>query len=149
MRVRRLDHVVFAVEEIDRAAAAWARAFGLAAEAPLRPANAPVELALMPVGEPSAQTGARPGAFLELARALSDEHPLAQQVAARGEGMFSLSLEVADLDAAVAELRAKGFAISGPDAGLLPGTRIARFDPAAACGVRLSLIERKTPSAPR
>jgi methylmalonyl-CoA/ethylmalonyl-CoA epimerase len=143
MKVTRLDHVVFAVEEIDTAAEAWAHTFGLQAQPPTRPEHAPVELAMLPVGGESAQTGARTGAFLELVRALSDEHPLARAVAQRAEGMLSLSLEVEDLNDAVEELRAKGVAVSDPEPGLLPNTRVARFDPAVTHGVRLQLIERK------
>ncbi|MEX1253781.1 MAG: VOC family protein [Dehalococcoidia bacterium] len=135
MKVARLDHVVFAVDEIDAAAKAWARAFGLQAGPSLRPEQAPVELAALPVGGESA--------FLELVRALSDGHQLARSVAEHAEGMLSLSLAVDGLDAAVAELRAKGVAVSGPEPGLLPGTRVARFDPAVTHGVRLQLIERQ------
>ena len=135
MKVRRLDHVVFAVEEIHTAAQAWARTFGLVAEPAFQPENAPVELAALPVGGASA--------FLELVRALSNEHPLARAVAEGTEGMLSLSLEVDDVDAAVEDLRARGVAVAGPEQGLLPGTRVARFDPAVTHGVRLQLIERE------
>jgi methylmalonyl-CoA/ethylmalonyl-CoA epimerase len=134
VKVRRLDHVVFAVDDLDAAALSWMNAFGLAAGQAMRPPNAPVELAALPVGDTSA--------FIELVRALNDDHPIARAVAEQAEGMLSLSLQVDDLDAAVADLRAKGVAISDPEPGLLAGTQVARFDPAVTHGVRLQLIER-------
>jgi catechol 2,3-dioxygenase-like lactoylglutathione lyase family enzyme len=134
VNVSRLDHVVFAVDDIDAAARSWATAFGLEAAPAQRPDSASVELAELPVGGGSA--------FVEIVRALDDGHPIGRAVAERGEGMLSLSLQVDNLDAAVAGLRAKGVAVSDPEAGLLPDTRVARFDPSTTHGVRLQLIER-------
>ncbi len=40
------------------------------------------------------------------------------------------------------ELREAGVTVSGPEPGLLPDTRVARFDSATSNGVALQLIER-------
>ena len=134
MNVQRLDHVVFAVQDLEAALATWAQTFGLAAGPVLRPEGVPLALAPLPVGER--------GAFLELAQPTAADHPLARQIDERGEGMLSLSFQVADLDAAVRELRAKGVPVGDPAPGLLPDTLIARIDRAASHGVAVQLIER-------
>ena len=137
MKVERLDHLVLAVEELQQAAAAWAQAFGLEAEPTFRPEGSHLELAALPLGGRDGR-----GAFLELATATTEDHRVARHVAQWGEGMFSMSVEVEDLDATVRELRAKGVTVSGPEAGALPESRVARIPRASAHGVAVQLIER-------
>ncbi len=142
MNVQRLDHVVFAVQELEEAARAWAETFGLQAEPVALPEGIQLELAALAVGAPDG-----PGPFLELASATAAGSPIASHIEQWGEGMLSFSLQVDDLDAAVRELRAKGVTISDPTPGLLPQTRIARIDRDSAFGVALQLIERESPSS--
>ena len=97
-----------------------------------------MELAPLPLAD-----AGRGGAFLELVQPANADHPVARFLEERGEGMFSISVEVDDLDAAVRELQAKGVPISGPEPGLLPDTRVARIPPAAGHGVAIQLIERR------
>jgi hypothetical protein len=66
-----------------------------------------------------------------------------QQFQERGEGMFSLSVEVEDLDAAVSYLRSRGAATSDPEPGIWPGSRVARVKKEHTHGVSLQLIERR------
>ena len=136
MNGQRLDHVVFAVEDREQAAIAWGNVFGLQAEQTYRPEGTDMELALLPVGDGL-------GALLELVQATAEEHRVARFIDERGQGMFSISIRVDDLDAAVRELQAKGVDVSQPVAGPLPDTRIARIPPDAAHGVPLQLIQRK------
>jgi hypothetical protein len=56
--------------------------------------------------------------------------------------MYSISVEVDNLDAAVADLRAKGVTVSDPEPGIWLGTRVARVNKAAANGVSVQLIQR-------
>ncbi len=140
MRLQRLDHLVFAVQELEQAADAWARTFGLRAEPPYRPERSHLELARLPLGEPDGD-----GAFLELARPRRADHRVARHIAEWGEGMFSISVQVDDLDAAVRELRAKGVTVSDPQPGVWPDTRVARIRRASAHGVAVQLIERAGP----
>jgi len=137
MKIERLDHLVIAVDELGPAVEAWADVLEIAAEAPVQPAGTHMELAFLRPGGPDANA-----AFLELVRATAASHRVAKFVAERGEGMFSVSLEVGDLDAAVAELRAQGVEVSDPEPGALPGTRVARIPRAKAHGVAVQLIER-------
>ena len=137
MKVKRLDHLVVSAADGDAAAAAWREAFGLETDETVSPVAFSAALCLLPLAD--CQDG---GAFLEIAQPLSEDNRIAQVIAERGEGMFSLSFEVDDLDAAVAELRAAGVTVDDPGDGLLPGTRVARFDPGETNGVSLQLIER-------
>jgi hypothetical protein len=56
--------------------------------------------------------------------------------------MFSISVEVDDVAAAVRDLRAKGVTVSEPEAGPWPGTRIARINKGSANGVSIQLLQR-------
>lgn len=140
MKVERLDHLVLAVQELGPAIEAWAKTFGLQSEAPIQPEGSHLELAALPLGGPALSQVE--GAFLELVRATTDDHPLARHLAEVGEGMFSISLQVDDLDAAVRDLRAKGVPVSHPEPGLLPETRVARVPRDYAHGVAVQMIER-------
>lgn len=133
MEVRRLHHIVFAVEETAPAVAAWRNALGLEAEAAAQPEGSQLELTPLPVGD----------AFLELVQPATPDHRVARYLADRGEGMFSLSVEVDDLDGAVRELQAKGVPISPPEPGVLPNTRVARIPREAAHGVAIQLLEQR------
>lgn len=135
MKIERLDHLVLAVEQLGPALEAWQGAFDLAAEPPVRPAGTHMELAFLNFEAPG-------GSFVELVRPTEERHRVARFLAERGEGMFSLSLQVPDLDAAVAELRARGLPVSDPEAGVLPETRVARIPRASGHGVAVQLIER-------
>ena len=137
MNVTRLDHLVLSAADSSEVAAAWREVFGLRAQPALRPDGPDLELTPLPLADHG-----RGGAFLELVRALTADHRVAASIDENGEGMFSLSFEVDDIDAAVRELRAAGVTVSGPEPGLLPETRVARFDSATTNGVALQLIER-------
>jgi catechol 2,3-dioxygenase-like lactoylglutathione lyase family enzyme len=60
----------------------------------------------------------------------------------RGEGMFSLAIEVDDLEAAVAELRGRGVQVSDPEPGVWEGTRLARIGREWGHGVAIQLLQR-------
>lgn len=137
MKVRRMDHLVIAVQDLEQAASAWAETFGLGAEPPYRPEGSHLELACLPVGDPDGHD-----AFLELARPTTREHRVARHIAEWGEGMFSLSIEVDDLAGAVQALRAKDVIVSEPEAGVWPNSRLARIRRSSAFGVAIQLIER-------
>ncbi len=135
MKPNNLDHVVFAVRDLDAAAAAWKRAFGLEVSERLQPASIQASIGLMRIGPASA--------LLELAQPAASAGPVADALEQRGEGMLSLSIAVDDIDTAVADIRAGGVEISDVVEGPLPNTRVARLSSDATHGVRLQLIERR------
>ena len=137
MKIKGLDHIVFIVDSLQDAAGAWKGTLGLTVGEQLESESLQGVLGIMPVGAPDAGSG-----FIELAQPSGSEGPLAGMLAERGQGMLSLSIEVDDIDAAVAELKNKGVGIADIEQGPLPDSRVARFAPGATHGVRLQLIER-------
>jgi methylmalonyl-CoA epimerase len=132
-RLKRLDHVVVAVRDLGEAAQAWERNLGLKARRVFQPAGSNVRLASLPVTN----------AFVELAQPLTPDHRLAVFMDERGEGMFSLAIEVDDLEAAVAELRGRGVQVSDPEPGVWEGTRLARIGRESGHGVAIQLLQRQ------
>lgn len=136
MTLRRLDHLIFATSDLAAAAQAWAETLGLRAEPPFQPERSHLQLARIPLDAE--------GAYLELAMPTTQDHRLARFLDERGEGMFSISIEVDELDATVRDLRARGVRASAPEPGAWPGTRLARIPRANAHGVAIQLIERNS-----
>jgi catechol 2,3-dioxygenase-like lactoylglutathione lyase family enzyme len=127
-----LDHVVVSTSDLEATEAKWASTFGLQSSDAEQPAGANFRVAKLAAGN----------AFVELVQPLTEDHRIAATIAERGQGMYSISVSVDRLDAAVADLRAKGVEVSDPEAGIWPGTRVARVNKAAANGVSVQLIER-------
>ena len=128
-----LDHVVFATADLDATAAKWDGALGLpvteTATIDARGARPGFRMAKLPAGN----------AFVELIAPLESPTSNTQPPA---QGMFSMSIEVDDIDAAVRDLRAKGVLVSDPAPGAWPGTRTAQVNRQAANGVSLQLLQR-------
>ncbi|HKZ50904.1 MAG TPA: VOC family protein [Dehalococcoidia bacterium] len=129
----RIDHLVIATEDLADAAQRWQHNLGLKPEAPVRPQGDGFQAARLPVGD----------AFLELVQPVAETGRFAQQFRERGEGLFSLSVQVDDLEAAVAYLRSKGAQVSDSEPGIWPGTRVARISRASTHGVPIQLIQRR------
>jgi len=127
-----LDHVVVSAIDLDATVARWGETLGLHGRASERPAGANFRVATLDAGN----------AFVELVQPLTEDHRIAATIAERGQGMYSISVRVDSLDAAVADLRAKGITVSTPEPGIWPGTRVARINKASANGVSIQLIER-------
>jgi len=131
---KRIDHVVIATGDMADAAAKWERNLGLRVEERVsRPLGSSFDVARLPVGD----------AFIELIQPVEEEGRFAEQLKERGEGLFSISIEVDDLDEAVAYLRGKGARVSDPEQGIWPGSRVARVSQASTHGVSIQLIERR------
>jgi catechol 2,3-dioxygenase-like lactoylglutathione lyase family enzyme len=134
VNIKKLDHVVIATEDLEDALALWQHNLGLKPDTSLdRPLGAGFRAARLPIGE----------SFLELVQPVAAEGRFYQQFQERGEGMFSISIEVADLDQAVGFLRGKGAKVSDPEPSIWPGARLARINQASTHGVSIQLIERK------
>lgn len=127
-----LDHVVVSAIDLESTVAKWTDTLGLRGELPEQPVGAGFRVATL----------AASNAFVELVQPLAEDHRIAATIAERGQGMYSISVRVDALDAAVADLRAKGVSVSEPEPGIFPGTRVARINKADANGVSIQLIER-------
>ena len=134
MKVKKLDHVIIAVEDVETAAASWDKIVGLKVDESMnQPLGAGFKVARLPIGE----------SFLELVQPVAQEGRFYEQFQERGEGMFSVSVEVEDLDEAVSHLRGRGVKVSDAEDSIWPGARVARINHEHAHGVSIQLIERK------
>ncbi len=134
MKINKLDHVVIATNDLDDALRLWDRNVGLKEDAELKhPLGAGFKVARLPIGD----------SFLELVQPVAEEGRFFEQVQERGEGLFSISVQVEDLDEAVSYLRGKNIHVSDPERSIWPGARLARINHEYAHGVSIQLIERK------
>ena len=134
LKVKKLDHIVIATEDLEDALRLWERNLGLKPDASLeRPLGAGFKVARLPIGE----------SFLELVQPVAREGRFYERFQERGEGIFSISVEVEDLDESVGFLRGKGIKVSDPEASIWPGARLARINHEHTHGVSIQLIERK------
>jgi methylmalonyl-CoA/ethylmalonyl-CoA epimerase len=136
MKVLRIAHVAVAVADLEAAAAAFA-ALGLAPGAPELVAAQQTRAALIPIGEGNVELIA-PAGNAGLQRFLER----------RGAGLHHLCLEVEDLAAALAEVKAKGLRLidAAPRQGA-HGTLVAFLHPAACGGVLVELCQA-APASP-
>ena len=134
LKVKKLDHVIIATEDVDAAAALWEKNLGLKRDAGLEhPLGAGFKVARLPIGD----------AFIELVQPVDKEGRFYEQFQQRGEGLFSISVEVEDLEGAVAFLRENDVKVSDPEASIWPGARLARINHEYTHGVSIQLIERR------
>jgi catechol 2,3-dioxygenase-like lactoylglutathione lyase family enzyme len=134
LKIKKLDHVVIATADLDDALAQWERNVGLTPDASLdQPLGSGFRVSRLPIGE----------SFLELVQPVEEKGRFYEQFQERGEGLFSVSIEVEDLDAAVAHLRGKSAKVSDPEPSIWPGARLARVNHNYTHGVSIQLIERK------
>ncbi len=127
-----LDHVALAVSDPKLAAETWFTILGIDAGEILDSPTTRSRIATMPGGDTK----------LVLASALREQHPIAEWIADRGEGMYAIAIQGVDIVAAVADLRAKGVPVGDVGYGAWPGTRVARIESGAANGVSVQLVQR-------
>ena len=131
MRVRGLAHVGILVPDVEPARELFTR-MGCAVTGPERDDDLGLWLLWVDVGD----------ATLEFVAPARDDSR-ATAALARGEaGVHHVALEVADVEAAVAELTAAGTPVRdvAPRAGA-HGSRVCFLDPAAAGGALIELVE--------
>jgi len=134
MKVQKLDHVVIATHDLEDALRLWDRNVGLKPDASLdKPLGSGFKVARLPIGD----------SFLELVQPVAQEGRFYEQVQERGESLFSISVQVEDLDEAVTYLRGKDIKVSDPEPSIWPGARLARINHEYTHGVSIQLIERR------
>lgn len=134
MKVMKLDHAIIATRDLQDALRLWERNVGLKEDTELsHPLGAGFKVARLPIGE----------SFLELVQPVEESGRFYEQVQERGEGLFSISIQVEDLDEAVSFLRGKDIKVSDPEPSIWPGARLARISHEYTHGVSIQLIERK------
>lgn len=135
MKILRIHHVTLAVRDIDRARDTFAALFGAPSEHGDVVETFGVRTADVALGDD----------VLQLAAPLDEESPIARFTERRGEGFYNIALEVDDLDAAVAELSARGVRVSEP-VEATPGVRSSFVTMSATHGLSVQLVQLSAPA---
>jgi len=133
MEISVIDHVGIAVKNIDEALKFWESSLGVKCTGRETVDEQKVTTAFLPVKDSE----------IELLEATSEESPIAKFIENRGEGIHHLALRVGDLEACLAELKAKGIKLidETPRKGA-GGAMIAFIHPKAAGGILIELSQR-------
>ncbi len=130
MKVKRIEHIAIAAPSLAKSIALFRDTFGIEME--YEETIGSIRLAMLPVGQ----------TYIELLEGEAEGDPVRQQIAEKGAGLWHICLEVDDIDAALAELKAKGVKLrdESPRPGH-GGCRIAFLDPASTGDVLIELAE--------
>lgn len=132
MAFKGVDHVVIAVKDLDESIAQFEKVYGVKATDVGEPPGAGFRNAYFRFG-PS---------YLELVAPTNESGPVGRRVAASGEGVYLLAMQVDDLEHAVAELRTSGVRLVGDPGPGKPITGQVFIHPSAAGGVLTQLVQR-------
>jgi methylmalonyl-CoA/ethylmalonyl-CoA epimerase len=134
MKATRIDHIAVVVKDLEAAVATYQHNFDLEKAGGGEVPSLGIHNAFLQIG----------GARIELMTPTSATGPVAEFLEQRGEGMYLLSLEVEDLDEAVAHLQDTGVRVRVAEGST--GQRLAFVSPKSTHGVLLQLLERQDAS---
>lgn len=132
---KRIDHVAIIVRNIEKALAFYRDTLGIAPGAIKEVPTEQVRIAFLPMGGPG-------GSEIELIEPLTPDSSLSRFLEKRGEGLHHICLEVDDIDAALAEMQARGTAVLDQQPRLAAEGRAIFLHPKGTHGVLLELIEK-------
>src|SRR3954447_24475092 len=127
----RIDHIGVAVADLDAAIDLHTGAYGMPLVHRETVAEQGVEAALLDVGE----------SHVELLAPLGEDTPVGRFLASRGPGLHHVAYQVADVGAALAQMREAGLRLidQTPRTGIR-GSQVAFLHPATAGGVLTELV---------
>jgi len=133
MKILKIDHIGIAVKSLAESSKLY-DLLGIKSTGTEEVAEQKVKVAFFPVGDSE----------VELLESTAPDGPIARFIEKNGEGMQHIAMRVDDLDAALAELQAKGVRLidEKPRYGA-GGARIAFVHPKSTGGILLELSERK------
>lgn len=128
MTIKGVDHVVIRVKDIDQGISVWRDKLGMELERTAESEALGIKQAFFPFAN---------GGFLEIVAPTGDDSAVGKAIASRGEGLHTLSMEVDDLTATIADLESKDVQLIGV------GTPQVFIHPKSANGILVQLTERK------
>jgi methylmalonyl-CoA/ethylmalonyl-CoA epimerase len=133
MKILKIDHLGIAVNSIDEGKNFWSDVLGLSFEGTETVAEQKVTTAFFPVGESE----------VELLESTAPDGPISKYLEKKGAGVQHIAFRVADIEAALAELKEKGVRLidEKPRMGA-GGAKIAFLHPKATGGVLVELCQR-------
>lgn len=129
----KIDHLGIATKGIDEALKFWENALGLEQTHTETVEEQKVRVAMLPIGETR----------IELLEPTSEDSPISKFLEKRGGGIHHIAVEVEDIEASLAKLKANGMRLidEKPRIGA-EGCLIAFVHPASANGVLLELVQK-------
>ena len=133
METKIIDHIGIAVNSIDEAMKFWEGVLGVKCHGVEEVAEQKVKTAFLPIDDSE----------IELLEGTSEDSPVSKFIAKNGQGIQHIAIRVADIEAALAELKEKGVRLidEKPRIGA-GGAKIAFLHPKATGGVLLELCQR-------
>ena len=130
----KINHLGIAAKSIEEALRFWTDGLGLENVHTEVVEDQKVRVAMLPVGE----------SRIELLEPTSEDSPISKFLEKRGGGIHHIAIEVADINAALARLKAQGVRLidESPKVGA-EGCLVAFVHPASTNGVLLELVESK------
>lgn len=131
--VVKLDHIGIAVANLDESLKIYTDMLGLKLHGTETVEEQKVKTAFLPVGETE----------IELLETTAPDGPIGKFIETKGQGIQHLAFRVDDIDAALAELKARGVRLidEKPRYGA-GGAKIAFLHPKATNGVLIELCQR-------
>lgn len=129
----KIDHLGIAVKSIEEALKFWEGSLGLENVHTEVVEEQKVRVAMLPIGE----------SRVELLEPISEDSPISKFLEKRGGGIHHIAVEVEDIEASLAKLKADGARLidEKPRIGA-EGCLIAFVHPAATGGVLLELTQK-------
>jgi methylmalonyl-CoA/ethylmalonyl-CoA epimerase len=128
----KINHLGIATKGIDEALKFWEDALGLENVHTEIVEDQKVRVAMLPIGE----------SRIELLEPTSEDSPISKFIEKRGGGIHHIAVEVEDIEAALAKLKAQGMRLidERPRIGA-EGCLVAFVHPSSANGVLLELVQ--------
>jgi methylmalonyl-CoA epimerase len=127
----KIDHIGIVVRDIQEALGAYEAALGLPLKEVVEVPDQKVEVAFLPIG----------GSNVELVQPLTDDTGIAKFLEKRGEGIHHICIEVDDIEAALARLKAHEVQLIDEAPRQGAHGRVAFVHPKAMHGVLIELVE--------
>jgi methylmalonyl-CoA/ethylmalonyl-CoA epimerase len=132
MAIKRIDHIAVVVNNLDTALGVYRDALGLTLANVQTIPEQDVKIGFLPSGDSE----------IELLEPINPESGIAHYLAKRGEGMHHICLEVDDIEATLADLKAKGAQLIDQTPRRGAYGKVAFIHPKGAHGVLIELLER-------
>ncbi len=128
----KINHLGIATKGIDEALKFWSEALGLENVHTEVVEDQKVRVAMLPIGETR----------IELMEPTSEDSPISKFLVKRGGGIHHIAVEVDDIKASLAQLKAKGMRLIDESPRIeAEGCLVAFVHPASAGGVLLELVQ--------
>jgi methylmalonyl-CoA epimerase len=132
---KRIDHIAIIVRSLEQALLFYRDTLGITPNEIKEVPTEQVRIAFLPMGGPG-------GSEIELLEPTSPDSSLAKFLEKRGEGLHHVCLEVANIDAALAELQEKGAPVLDKQPRIAAEGRAIFLHPKGSNGVLLELLEK-------